>query len=90
MSDYRSPRRESESAAPSQERGGVREILSAWVIAALLLLGAIVSVTLDHMITVSSDPPATYSAVREEIEAGEGLSADPVADDRERRDEGAP
>lgn len=55
-----------------------RDILAAWLIALLLLIGAVVSVALDHLVTVSADPPATYSAVLESIAAEEALAADPA------------
>jgi hypothetical protein len=50
----------------------VRHVLSAWIIALLLLVGAIVSVALDHVVTVSPDPIATYgSALQAEEPSGE-------------------
>ena len=46
-----------------------RELLAAWLLALLLLAGAVVSFALDHMVTVSADPVATYGSA---LKADEG------------------
>jgi len=48
-----------------------RDVAAAWVIALLLLVGAIVSFTLDHLVTVSADPVATYGAVLNSAATGD-------------------
>lgn len=71
-------------------RAGARDVVSAWVIAILLIAGAVISVTLDHIITVSPDPPATYHAAREAIAAEEEAAADPGVYQRELHDLSGP
>lgn len=39
-----------------------REVLAAWIVALLLLAGALISFALDQMVTVSADPVATYGS----------------------------
>jgi len=48
-----------------------RDVVAAWVIALLLLVGAIVSFALDHMVTVSPDPIATYGSVLNSVATGD-------------------
>jgi hypothetical protein len=45
-----------------------REVLSAWVMVVLLVLGAIVSFTLDHVVTMSPDPVATYGETLRQVD----------------------
>jgi hypothetical protein len=54
-----------------------RELLAAWIVALLLLAGALVSFALDQMVTVSADPVATY---------GSALKADEPGNDDENRE----
>ena len=56
-----------------------REVLAAWLVAMLLLAGAVISFALDQMVTVSSDPVATYGSTLKADEPGNG-------DDREIKD----
>jgi hypothetical protein len=52
--------------------GGLwRDVLAAWAVAMLLLAGAIVSFALDHMVTVSADPVATYGSALKAEELGD-------------------
>jgi hypothetical protein len=70
------------AAFPDETRR--RDVVSAWIVATLLLLGGIVSFALDHLVTVSPDPVATY---RETLRAAEDATADDGAlepDDEER------
>ena len=60
-------RYESEGASP------LRDVAAAWVIAVLLLVGAIISVALDHYVTVSSEPVSTYEAA---VKAAAGVEED--------------
>jgi hypothetical protein len=55
----------------------LRDVLTAWIVALLLLVGAVVGVALDHVVTVSPDPVATYGSALEEAatEAAPELSA---------------
>lgn len=55
--EYRTPRE-----APG------RDVLSAWVVVALLAVGAIVSFALDHMVTVSHDPVAAYDETLRQVD----------------------
>jgi hypothetical protein len=48
-----------------------RDVLAAWLVAMLLLAGAIVSFALDHMVTVSADPVATYGSALKAEELGD-------------------
>jgi hypothetical protein len=58
------------------DRGGwdhgtpVREVLAAWIVAMLLLAGAVISFALDQMVTVSPDPVATYGSALEADQPG--------------------
>jgi hypothetical protein len=54
------------------ERSG-RDVLSAWVVVALLALGAVISFTLDHMVTISTDPVATYDETLRQVDEGREL-----------------
>jgi hypothetical protein len=54
-----------------------RDVVAAWLVAMLLLAGAIVSFALDHMVTVSPDPVATY---------GSALKADESEDESDARE----
>lgn len=56
-------------------RTPAREVLAAWLVAMLLLAGAVISFALDQMVTVSSDPVATY---------GSALKADEPGNDEDR------
>ena len=69
-------------------RAGLRDVASAWIVAVLLLVGAVVSVTFDNLVTVSSDPPATYSAMRDAIAAEEAANEDPAAESHRVDDTG--
>ena len=53
--------------------GSGRDVLSAWVVVALLAVGAIVSFTLDHMVTVSADPVATYDETVRQVDESREL-----------------
>jgi hypothetical protein len=74
--------------APRVVRATVRDVVSAWIVAVLLLIGAVVSVTFDNLVTVSADPPATYSAMRDAIAAEEALNEDPAAQSQRVDDTG--
>jgi hypothetical protein len=50
-----------------------RDVLSAWVVVALLALGAAISLTLDHMVTVSPDPVAAYDETLRQVDEGREL-----------------
>jgi hypothetical protein len=56
-----------------------RDVLAAWIVAMLLLAGAVISFALDQMVTVSSDPVATYGSALKADEQGS-------SEDRELRD----
>jgi len=56
-----------------------RHLLGAWILALLLLAGALISFALDQMVTVSPDPVATYGSALKAEEAAE-------AQEREQRD----
>ena len=45
-----------------------RDLLAAWLIALLLMVGAVISFALDHMVTVSPDPIATYGSALKDAE----------------------
>ena len=50
-----------------------RDVLSAWVVVALLALGAAISFTLDHMVTISPDPVAAYDETLRQVDEGREL-----------------
>jgi hypothetical protein len=50
-----------------------RDVLSAWVVVALLAIGAAISFTLDHMVTISTDPVATYDETLRRVDEGREL-----------------
>jgi hypothetical protein len=52
---------------PGEVYRALRPVLSAWLVAILLFGALLTSLTLDHMVTVSVDPPAAYSAARDAI-----------------------
>jgi hypothetical protein len=52
---------------PDHVSGALRPVLSAWLVAILLLGALLTSLTLDHLVTVSADPPAAYSAARDAL-----------------------
>jgi hypothetical protein len=56
-----------------------RDVLAAWIVAMLLLAGAVISFALDQMVTVSADPVATYGSALQADEQGSG-------EDRELKD----
>lgn len=49
-----------------------REVLAAWLVAMLLLAGAVIGFALDQMVTVSSNPIATYGSTIEANQPGDG------------------
>jgi hypothetical protein len=53
--------------------GSGRDVLSAWVVVVLLAIGAVVSFALDHMVTISPDPVATYDATLRQVDEGREL-----------------
>jgi hypothetical protein len=48
-------------------------VLSAWVVVVLLAIGAAISFTLDHMVTISTDPVATYGETLRQVDEGREL-----------------
>ena len=50
-----------------------RDVLSAWVVVVLLAIGAAISFTLDHMVTISHDPVATYDETLRQVDEGREL-----------------
>jgi hypothetical protein len=68
---------------PWREGSPGREVLAAWAVAMLLLAGALVSFTLDQVVTVSPDPIATYGSA---LKAEEEDEAPSLIEDRELRD----
>jgi uncharacterized iron-regulated membrane protein len=67
-----------------------RDVVSAWLVAIVLLAGVIVGVTLDNMVTVSTDPPAAYSAARDAIAAEEAQSEDAASATGGRTEDAGP
>lgn len=67
------PYRVSEHGGPSRWNHQIpnRHLLGAWVLALLLLAGAVIGFALDQMVTVSPDPVATYGSALKADEAAE-------------------
>jgi hypothetical protein len=61
-------------------QASAREVLAAWIVAMLLLGGGVISFALDQMVTVSSDPVATYGSALKADESGD------AEEDRELKD----
>jgi hypothetical protein len=60
-------------------RTPARDVLSAWILALLLVVGAVAGFALDHLVTVSPDPVATYGSALEEAAADEAAPGAPGA-----------
>ena len=73
---------------PRSAPATLRDVVSAWIVAVMLLIGVVVSVTFDNIVTVSADPPATYSAMRDAIAAEEAANEDPAAESHRVEDTG--
>jgi hypothetical protein len=63
-----------------------REVLAAWIVALLLLAGALISFALDQMVTVSADPVATYGSALKADESGNDHDEPGSGQDRDVKD----
>jgi hypothetical protein len=75
---------------PEAVSSSARDVVSAWLLALLLLVGGVVSVALDHVVTVSHEPVETYAAAVNAAAAAEGEDAEVLSTDREFQDQVEP